>query len=92
MCLRKFKKTVDASCYSSTPTLSMPTVREINKIEKDLESTDIKFCGSCLKENDKTSTIDVVTWIQYDRSNDSSNYNNVITLSDKREKMIILEN
>ena len=65
MCLRKLKKTVDASCYSSTPTLSMPTVKEINKIEKDLETTDIKFCGSCLKEDNKT-TIDVVKWIQYD--------------------------
>ena len=41
-----------------------PTVREINKIEKDLESADIKFCGSCLKD-DKT-TVDVVEWIQCD--------------------------
>ena len=32
----------------------MPTVKEINKIEKDFENTDIKFCGSCLKEDDKT--------------------------------------
>ena len=40
--------------YSSTPTLSRPTVKEINKIEKDLESADVKFCGSCLKD-DKTT-------------------------------------
>ena len=51
--------------YSSTSTLLRPTVREINKIEKDLESADIKFCGSCLKEDDKT-TVDIVEWIQCD--------------------------
>ena len=49
--------------YSSTPTLSRPTVKEI-KIEKDLESADVKFCGSCLKD-DKT-TVDIVEWIQCD--------------------------
>ena len=49
--------------YSSTPTLSRPTVKEINKI-KDLESADVKFCGSCLKD-DKT-TVDIVELIQCD--------------------------
>ena len=44
--------------YSSTPSLSRPTIKEINKIEIDLESADVKFCGSCLRD-DKT-TIDVV--------------------------------
>ena len=50
--------------YSSTLTLSRPTVKEMNKIEKDLESADIKFCGSCLKD-DKT-VVDIVEWIKCD--------------------------
>ena len=51
--------------YSSTPTLLRPTVKKINKIEKDLESADVKFCGCCLKDN--TTTVDAIEWIQCDR-------------------------
>ena len=51
--------------YSSTPTLSKPTVKEINKIEKDFEGADVKFCSGCLK--DDTTTVDAIEWIQCDR-------------------------
>ena len=44
--------------YSSTPTLLRPTVKKINKIEKELESADVKFCGGCLK--DDTTTVDAI--------------------------------
>ena len=50
--------------YSSTPTLSRPTVKEINEIEKDVESAEVKFCGGCLKED--TTTVDAIEWIHCD--------------------------